>query len=54
MRNIEAEYEDLVGVLPKTYNLFEKDLLQQLLRIFNNEVMDNMPGDDLDIYMNTS
>ena len=29
--NIEAEYEDLVGVLPKSYNLFEKDLLQQLL-----------------------
>ena len=24
MRNIEAEYEDLLGVLPKSYNLFEK------------------------------
>lgn len=45
MRDIEAEYEDLIGVLPKTYNLFEKDLLQELLRIFNNEVLDHMPGD---------
>ena len=27
MRNIESEYEDLLSVLPKTYNLFEKDLL---------------------------
>ena len=45
MRNIESEYEDLVGVLPKSYNLFEKDLLQNLIRIFNDEVLDDMPGD---------
>jgi type I restriction enzyme M protein len=45
MRNIEAEYEDLVGVLPKSYNLFEKDLLQRLIRIFNDEALDHMPGD---------
>jgi type I restriction enzyme M protein len=45
MRNIEAEYEDLLGVLPKSYNLFEKDLLQRLIRIFNDEALDNMPGD---------
>jgi type I restriction enzyme M protein len=45
MRNIEAEYEDLIGVLPKSYNLFEKDLLQRLIRIFNDEALDNMPGD---------
>ena len=45
MRNIESEYEDLEGVLPKSYNLFEKDLLQNLIRIFNDEVLDDMPGD---------
>ena len=27
------------------YNLFEKDLLQNLIRIFNDEVLDDMPGD---------
>ena len=45
MRNIESEYEDLISVLPKTYNLFEKDLLQRLIRIFNDEALDHMPGD---------
>lgn len=45
MRNIEGEYEDLLGVLPKTYNLFEKDLLQRLIRIFNDEALDHMSGD---------
>ncbi|GAA4932828.1 hypothetical protein GCM10023314_01520 [Algibacter agarivorans] len=45
MRNIEAEYEDLLGVLPKSYNLFEKELLQRLIRIFNDEALDHMPGD---------
>ena len=45
MRNIESEYEDLVNVLPKNYNLFEKDLLQRLIRVFNDEALDHMPGD---------
>ncbi len=45
MRNIESEHEDLVGVLPKSYNLFEKDLLQRLIRIFNDESLDNITGD---------
>ena len=45
MRNIESEYEDLLSVLPKTYNLFEKDLLQRLIRIFNDEALDDMSGD---------
>ena len=31
MRNIESEYEDLLSVLPKTYNLFEKDFYNALL-----------------------
>jgi type I restriction enzyme M protein len=45
MRNIEAEYEDLLGVLPKSYNLFEKELLQRLIRIFNDQALDDMTGD---------
>jgi len=45
MRLIESDYEVLSGVLPKEYNLFEKDLLQNLIRIFNSEELDLMPGD---------
>lgn len=45
MRLIEEEYEQLGGVLPKTYTLFEKELLAELLRIFNNEVLRNATGD---------
>lgn len=45
MKAIEAEYPDLEGVLPKDYNLFEKDLLYRLLRVFNDEALDNVEGD---------
>lgn len=45
MRSIEAEYDVLLGVLPKDYNLFEKDLLQRLVRIFNDEALRNVKGD---------
>lgn len=45
MRSIEKEYSVLEGVLPKDYTLFEKDLLQRLIRIFNDEALDHMPGD---------
>jgi Type I restriction-modification system methyltransferase subunit len=45
MRSIEKEYEVLAGVLPKNYTFFEKDLLQRLIRIFNSEELDRMPGD---------
>lgn len=45
MRSIEDEYEVLAGVLPKDYNLFEKDLLQRLVRIFNDEALNNVTGD---------
>jgi len=45
MRLIESDYEALSGVLPKEYQSFEKDLLQRLLRIFNDETLDRMPGD---------
>lgn len=45
MRLIESDYEALLGVLPKDYNQFEKDLLLRLMRIFNAEELDRMPGD---------
>lgn len=32
-------------MLPKDYQQFEKDLLQELIRIFNAEALDRMPGD---------
>lgn len=45
MRQIESEYPDLVGVLPKEYHLFEKDLLQRLLRVFNDKELNDIQGD---------
>lgn len=45
MRNIESEYEALLGVLPKEYNLFDKDLLQRLIRVFNDESLNDVSGD---------
>jgi type I restriction enzyme M protein len=45
MRNIESEYDVLSGVLPKEYNLFDKDLIQRLIRAFNDESLDDVPGD---------
>ena len=45
MRAIEAEHESLLGVLPKGYNLFDNELLQSIVRIFNTELLDNVTGD---------
>lgn len=45
MRAVEEEHEYLKGVLPKTYNSFEKPLLLQLIRIFNNEALHNATDD---------
>jgi type I restriction enzyme M protein len=45
MRSIERDYEVLEGVLPKNYAIFEKSLLQKLVRIFNTELLDNVTGD---------
>jgi type I restriction enzyme M protein len=45
MREIERQHEALTGVLPKDYQQFEKDLLHRLIRIFNAEELDRMPGD---------
>jgi type I restriction enzyme M protein len=45
MRNIESEYDNLLGVLSKEYNLFDKDLLQRLIRVFNDESLNDVSGD---------
>lgn len=45
MRSIESEYEVLSGVLPKEYSLFEKDLIQRLVRVFNDESLNDVTGD---------
>ncbi len=45
MKAIEDEYENLKGVLPKNFSIFSKDLLRELLRIFNKEVLQKAEGD---------
>lgn len=40
MKAIEAENEELAGVLPRTYNHFDKDLLVALLKTFSGIPMD--------------
>jgi type I restriction enzyme M protein len=45
MRLIEDEYDNLKGVLPKNFSIFSKDLLRELLRIFNKEVLQKAEGD---------
>ena len=45
MKLIEEEHENLKGVLPKNFSIFSKDLLRELLRIFNKEVLQKAEGD---------
>lgn len=45
MKLIEEEYDNLKGVLPKNFSIFSKDLLRELLRIFNKEVLQKAEGD---------
>jgi type I restriction enzyme M protein len=45
MKLIEDEYDNLKGVLPKNFSIFSKDLLRELLRIFNKEVLQKAEGD---------
>jgi type I restriction enzyme M protein len=45
MKAIEDEYDNLKGVLPKNFSVFSKDLLRELLRIFNKEVLQKAEGD---------
>ena len=45
MKLVEDEYDNLKGVLPKNFSIFSKDLLRELLRIFNKEVLQKAEGD---------
>jgi type I restriction enzyme M protein len=45
MTLVEAQSEQLTGVLPKTYTMFSDELLRDLLRIFNNKTLDEIGGD---------
>ena len=45
MKLIEDEYDNLKGVLPKNFSIFSKDLLRELLRIFNKEILQKAEGD---------
>ncbi len=45
MREIEKQHENLTNVLPKNYTLFEKELLFQLVRTFNDEALNGVTGD---------
>ncbi len=42
---VEAQSEQLSGVLPKDYTIFSDELLAELLRIFNNDALDDVGGD---------
>lgn len=45
MKKIEEEYSDLAGILPKNYQVFEADLLRELLRVFNKDAVKKVTGD---------
>ena len=45
MQLIEQQSEQLTGVLPKSYTDFSDELLAELLRIFNNNALDEVGGD---------
>lgn len=45
MQLIENQSEQLTGVLPKNYTNFSDEILSELLRIFNNNALDEVGGD---------
>src|SRR5437868_11735086 len=45
MTAIEAEFEPLLGVLPKDYGIFEPKVLEDLMRLFNSEQIKQATGD---------
>jgi type I restriction enzyme M protein len=45
MKAIEANFEPLSGVLPKDYGIFEPKVLEDLMRLFNSEQIQNTTGD---------
>ena len=45
MTAVEAEFEPLLGVLPKDYGIFEINVLEDLMRVFNSEQIKRAMGD---------
>ena len=45
MTAVEAEFEPLLGVLPKDYGIFEINVLEDLMRVFNSEQIKRATGD---------
>lgn len=45
MELVEKQSEQLAGVLPKTYTEFSDSVLSELLRIFNNNALNEVGGD---------
>ena len=45
MTAIEAEFEPLLGVLPKDYGIFETKVLEDLMRLFNSDDIKQATGD---------
>ncbi len=45
MKMIEDEYPDLAGILPRSYQEMDADLLRGLIRIFNKDAVRNATGD---------
>jgi type I restriction enzyme M protein len=45
MQAVEDSFEPLRGQLPKDYDHFENDLLEELLRVFDSEALRNASGD---------
>ncbi len=45
MKDIEDEFAPLKGVLPKDYGIFEPEVLEDLMRLFNSEQIKQANGD---------
>jgi len=45
MRLIEQQTDQLKGILPDTYNIINDEVLAKLLRIFNNDKLEQVGGD---------
>ncbi|MGO5313829.1 N-6 DNA methylase [Bilifractor sp. LCP21S3_A7] len=45
MELVEQQSDQLTGVLPKSYTDFSDEILGELLRIFNNNALDEVGGD---------
>ena len=52
MELVEQQSDQLTGVLPKSYTDFSDELLGELLRIFNNNALDEVGGDVIGCIVN--